>query len=195
MSPTFDISLPSTSGYSSRSKSSQSNADKVVDKDSKQKPKTSKSADNQRKNGANRSLKFRSTNVFKRKANRRSIAKRVGDSSDRPKRNCRKRVKVQDSDDDELTVREETVEVKEEDMSYTEEDEEAIGSDVVQHFDSDTEIEDDKSERKCDQTDTDSDATEIEDETELLEEVEDLARDQMSAAEYGLSLTSLYADY
>ena len=184
MSPTFDISLPSTSGYSSRSKSSQSNADKAVN-DSKQKPKTNK-ADNHRKNGSNRSLSFRSsrgsTNGYKRKTSRKGISKRMGSkSSVRPKRNCRKRVRLLTEDsDEEVTEKEENVKVEEEDnQTCTEEEdnEEAIGSDAAQHLDSETEIEDEKSVRRSDRSDSDSDATEIEDETELIEEVEDLTHD------------------
>lgn len=143
MSPTFDLSLPSTSGYSSRSKSSQPNGNPKRGLNSKSSPKKN-NLRKLRKNGSTNKLSFRSSrsSVFKNKTTERSEK-----TNNLPKRG-RKRI-IKEVSEEEETEKEETIDNLAIDESTND------GS--IQHFDSDTEIED-----KCESKQTDTDATEIE---------------------------------
>ena len=150
MSPTFDLSLPSTSGYSSRSKSSQLNGGKrgLSSKSSPKKNKLQKL----RKNGANNKLSFRNSRRSVNGLRDKSVDRNVETVDNLPKRS-RKRIIKEDSDEE--TEKEESVE------HFEHIDEETVDGEIVEHFDSETEVEDDdKSHSKRDGTDTD--ATEIE---------------------------------
>lgn len=161
-SPSFDISQPSTSGYStSKSKSSQNcNAKKTVNaspKKSRHQNLSNNLINNSKRNGSLKRNKVMP--VFATRSTRNRISRSV--SPERCSRNLRKRRPIKRVVDDDETDKEDKrmrKKVTKEDFTINEDT--MISEEVVNHFNSDTEIED----KGADNTDNDSDATEIENE-------------------------------
>lgn len=179
LSPSYDLSQPSTSGYSSRNKSNSSqNSNKKIKNTS---PKSSPRKNNNRvakrnktnvRNQDKSNIGFRGR-MFKKQGavepsveNKRKIARRT-----------RKRVVKSESDEEQTEKEAENFNINEDTMNDTLN--ETIIDEEIKHFESDTEIEDEaEDEDEHDvaiKVEMDSDATEIDDATE-----EEAIEDNMS---------------